>query len=281
MSEAEHTASESLAALQSSTASTDPSQIQQLEPRELFRSVGQNCEVLDHVCNNLRAVVLELRRRGVTLNNRNDFNQAVQWIATGYEQPPGLDVLKRYARTLNNFLRMPPSQLPLKPILTGSYPRWYGKGDEVAVYDRGEWWHAVVIGDVQPRSKKVRIFWVGYDEHETGNVRIANLEDSLYQNPCYVSTNDIRSLSEMASPKAGSLADFGVSWIQGKYCGIADDAQESATSSSTKSAEGEHANAAACKAKKGKGTAAATKFPRKKKRKKSNAKFKMCVFLKF
>ena len=54
-----------------------------------------------------------------------------------------------------------PIKLPLKPILTGSYPRWYGKGDEVAVYDRGEWWHAVVIDDVKPK----------------------------YQNPCYVSTN--------------------------------------------------------------------------------------------
>jgi hypothetical protein len=178
-------------------------------------------------------------------------------------------VLRRYARTLNNFLCMPLSKLPLKPILTGSYPRWYGKGDEVAVYDRGEWWHAVVIDDVKPKSKKVRIFWVGYDEHETRNIRIANLEDSLYQNPCYVSTHNIRSVSEMASPKAGSLADFDVSWIQRKYCGIADDAQESeATSSSAKAADGDHANAAACKAKKGKGAAAATRVPSKKKRKK-------------
>jgi hypothetical protein len=195
LSESEDIASQTLAALHSSTASIDPSQIRKLERSELFRSVGQNCEVLDHVCNNLRAVVLELHRRDVTLNDPNDFNQAVQWIATGYEKAPGLDVLRRYARTLNNFLCMPLSKLPLKPILTGSYPRWYGKGDEVAVYDRGEWWHAVVIDDVKPKSKKVRIFWVGYDEHETRNIRIANLEDSLYQNPCYVSTHNIRSVS--------------------------------------------------------------------------------------
>ena len=212
----------------------DPSQIQELQTSDLFQSVGRNCEVLDSVCNNLRAVVVELRRRGVTLNDRPHFDQAVQWIAAGYQQAPGPDVLKRYARTLNNFLCMPTSKLPSKPILTGSYPRWYGKGDEVAVYDRGEWWHAVVIGDVKPKARKVHIFWVGYAEHETGNERILNAQDSLYQNPCYVGTEGIRSLSEMASPKAGSLADYGVAWIQEKYCGIATDAQESEGTSKPK-----------------------------------------------
>jgi len=222
-------ASHTLAALHSSTM--DSLQIQQVDASELFQSVGQNCEVLDSVCNNLLAVVLELRRRGVTLNDPTFFDQAVEWIAEGYQKAPHPDVLKRYARTLNNFLRMPPRKLPSNPILTGSYPRWYGKGDEVAVYDRGEWWHAVVIDDVKKREKKVHIFWVGYAEHETSNVRIANPRDSLYQNPCYVGTQDIRSLDEMASPKAGSLADYGVAWIQEKYCGVANDAQESQATS--------------------------------------------------
>ena len=138
--------------MQSNVATVAPGQLSSLQESQLYNFVGQNCDVLDAVCINLRAVVLELRSRDKTLNNPDDFDQAVEWIAAGYRVRPNLEVLRRYARALNSFLRMPPNKIPDKPILTGSLPQWFGKGDEVAVYvrngSRSEWWHAVVIKDV-------------------------------------------------------------------------------------------------------------------------------------
>ena len=133
---------------------------------ELYTSIGRNCDVLEGVCINLHDIVMQLRSRDKTLNDPKDLLEAVHFVRAGYTRraPPSDDVLRRYARTLNQFLLMPPTMIPDNPILTGTLPQWFQKGDEVACYHSGSWWHAVVVGDVNKRSKAILVFWVGWEE---------------------------------------------------------------------------------------------------------------------
>jgi hypothetical protein len=187
---------------------------------QLYHSIGRNCEMLDGVCNNLRDIILELRSRGVTLNDPGRLLEAMGQIRAGYRKPPDDDTVKKYARTLNQFLLMPPSLIPENPILTGSLPQWFQKGDEVACYHSGHWWHAVVVGDVNKGAKKIQVFWVGWAECDTGSERSATGSGPsiLYKNPTKCDRGDVRSYRDCNGVKSGSLAQYDVEYIQRKYC---------------------------------------------------------------
>jgi hypothetical protein len=216
---------------------------------ELFKSVGQSCEVLEGACSNLRNVVVELHRRGITLNKPSVFESAMKWIAAGYgaRAAPSDEVLRRYAKTLNGFLLMPKALLPDNPILTGSLPAWFMMGDEVACYDAGEWWHAVVIQDIPKGGKKVNVFWVGWAESTAGSARSSKSPGSsgseLYKNPSFVNRDAVRSFVDCPNVKCGRLGNFSVPWIHKHYCvvHVEDESEESAAANDDQKAEADEA----------------------------------------
>jgi hypothetical protein len=201
--------------------------------KDLYDSIGRNCETLEGVCINLLDIVLELRRRKLTLNDPDNFAQAMEYIRGGYtrKQAPKDEVLKRYTRTLNQFLLMPARQLPANPILTGSLPQWFQKGDEVACFHSGSWWHAVVVDKVLPGAKKIRVFWVGWQDNDTGTERNSkNSSADIYRNPSYCDRGDVRCYSDCtAFAKEGSLKRYDVNYILGNYVRVqvASDSEES------------------------------------------------------
>ncbi len=193
---------------------------------ELYTSIGRNCDVLEDVCINLHDIVMQLRVRDKTLNDPKDFAEAVAFVRAGYisrRAPPSDDVLKRYARTLNQFLLMPPNMIPDNPILTGTLPQWFQKGDEVACYHSGSWWHAVVVGDVNKKSKAILVFWVGWEECNSGSNRSAKVYTTpqLYKNPSTCQRVDVRWYRDCTgNVKSGSLAQYNVAYILNKYCPV-------------------------------------------------------------
>jgi hypothetical protein len=192
---------------------------------ELYKSIGRNCDVLEGVCINLHDIVTQLRSREITLNDPKNFSEAIEFIRAGYatRTPPRDDVLRRYARALNQFLLMPGKMIPDNPILTGTLPQWFQKGDEVACYHSGSWWHAVVVGDVTNRSKVISVFWVGWEEQDIGSDRCAKEYTSpqLFKNPSSCQRSDIRWYHDCTGVvKCGSLADYDVKYILQKYCPV-------------------------------------------------------------
>jgi hypothetical protein len=217
---------------------------------ELFKSVGQSCEVLEGACSNLRNVVVELQRRDITLNKPSVFESAMKWIAAGYgaRAAPSDEVLRRYAKTLNGFLLMPKALLPDNPILTGSLPAWFMMGDEVACYDAGEWWHAVVIQDIPKGGKRVNVFWVGWAESTAGSARSSKSPGSsgseVYKNPSFVNRDAVRSFVDCPNVKCGRLGNFSVPWIHKRYCvvDVEDESEEgSAAAKDDQKAEADEA----------------------------------------
>jgi len=192
------------------------------DDKDLFRVVGRNCELLDGVCNNLSYIVREMRSRCITLNDPRRLQDAMACIRSGYLQPPDDATIRRYARTLNQFLLMPNNLIPENPILTGSLPQWFQKGDEVACYQSGQWWRAVIVSDVAKAAKKVNVFWVGWAECDIGSERSAAVSGPslLYKNPTRCDRGDVRSYRDCVGVKEGSLADFNVDYILRKYCRI-------------------------------------------------------------
>ena len=192
---------------------------------ELYTSIGRNCDVLEGVCINLHDIVMQLRSRGKTLNDPADFLEAVKFVRAGYtrRQPPKDDVLRRYARNLNQFLLMPPTMIPENPLLTGTLPQWFQKGDEVACYHSGSWWHAVVVGDVHKRSKAILVYWVGWEECNVGSSRCAKecTTPQLYKNPSHCQRIDVRWYRDCTGiVKSGSLAQYDVRYILRQYCPV-------------------------------------------------------------
>ena len=210
--------------------------LQSAEDNDLYHTVGRNCEMLDGVCNNLSDIVNELRSRGITLNEPLRFQDAMTYIRKGYRQPPDEATIRRYARNLNQFLLMPNNLLPENPILTGSLPQWFQKGDEVACYSGGQWWHAVIVGEVSTRARLVNVFWVGWAECDTGSERsaVGSGPSTLYKNPTKCERGAIRSYRECVGVKEGSLADYSVDYILRKYCVIHVDQNSTACLESTK-----------------------------------------------
>jgi hypothetical protein len=196
--------------------------LESADDKDLFRVVGRNCELLDGVCNDLSYIVREMRSRSITLNDPRRLQDAMACIRSGYLQPPDDATIRRYARTLNQFLLMPNNLIPENPILTGSLPQWFQKGDEVACYRCGQWLRAVIVTDVAKKAKKVNVFWVGWAECEIGSERSAagSGPSVLYKNPSRVDRGDVRSYRDCVGVKEGSLADFNVDYILKKYCRI-------------------------------------------------------------
>ena len=215
------------------TVSSREGLLQQAADNELYHSIGRNCETLEGVCINLLDIVLELRRRRLTLNEPEEFAQAMAYIRGGYtrKKAPKDEVLKRYTRTLNQFLLMPATLVPANPILTGSLPQWFQKGDEVACFHSGYWWHAVVVGDVGSGAKKIRVFWVGWQDNNIGTERNSkNSSAEIYRNPSYCDRGDVRCYSDCtAFAKEGSLKSYDVNYILRNYVQVhvASDSEES------------------------------------------------------
>ena len=207
--------------------------LKEADDKDLYNSIGRNCETLEGVCINLLDIVLELRRRKLTLNDPDNFAKAMDYIRGGYtrKQAPKDEVLKRYTRTLNQFLLMPAKQIPANPILTGSLPQWFQKGDEVACFHSGSWWHAVVVDNVLPGAKKIRVFWVGWQDNDIGTERNSkNSSADIYRNPSYCDRGDVRCYSDCtAFAKEGSLKRYDVNYILGNYVRVqvASDSKES------------------------------------------------------
>jgi len=205
---------------------------------QLMKCVGKHCESLAKSCTNLRHIIMKLRTMGVTLENHDDFAAAVQWISEGYEEPPDPKVVKKYANALKSFLRMHHAMIPDNPILTGTVPQWMFRGDEVDVFyqpkdTHGVWWHAVIIDDLPKSAKSCCVYWVGWEQCNTGNAAKSRLPGLYLNNPTVVNRDNVRSHIP-GKCSAGSSSLHSVDWVKanmlvvhidGKNCDDSSDGQ--------------------------------------------------------
>lgn len=185
---------------------------------QLMKCVGKHCESLAKSCTNLRHIIMKLRTMGVTLENHDDFAAAVQWISEGYEEPPDPKVVKKYANALKSFLRMHHAMIPDNPILTGTVPQWMFRGDEVDVFyqpkdTHGVWWHAVIIDDLPKSAKSCCVYWVGWEQCNTGNAAKSRLPGLYLNNPTVVNRDNVRSHIP-GKCSAGSSSLHSVDWVK-------------------------------------------------------------------
>ena len=191
--------------------------------KQLMHCVGKNCEQLSKSCTTLRHIILRLRNMHITLEHQDDFDSAVQWIREGYHTPPAEVVVRKYANALKGFLRMHPAMIPENPILTGTLPKWMFKGDEVDVFVKepdsdGVWWHAVIVDDLPKNAKLCRVYWVGWEQCDTGNKTRSRRPGHEYlNNPTFVNRDNVRC-HVPGKCSEGSSASFSVAWIRKHYC---------------------------------------------------------------